>query len=250
MKCPICGYNNRTGAKFCLKCGTPQKSPGQSKKPIGGQRTIGLTAIVIIAVGLAALVMVSRPPDGQSAPVSGTDTSRTAPSPTPDSRLFWDDFEAGIKPDWLMRGDNFNAVNGRLVSEGALTGGVGDLTWTDYQVTLKGWRVSRSVILRFRVQDENNYVEMQCGWVSKSTSGCRWYKVSDGERKEIPATEHRNMPRRPSIELKGSTYRVVELETGQEIVRFVDDTVSYGGITLMVQSGEFELDGFEVDPLP
>ena len=45
-------------------------------------------------------------------------------------------------------------------------------------------------------------------------------------------------------------YRVADLETKDEIVRFADDTVSFGGVTLMVENGNFELDSFEVYPLP
>ena len=50
------------------------------------------------------------------------------------SLIFEDDFDAGIKRDWVMEGDNFGMVNGQLNSLGRLTAYVGDVNWDNYAV--------------------------------------------------------------------------------------------------------------------
>lgn len=260
MNCPKCGSKNRASAIFCIECGT-KLGLGQTKAT-KSWFSIGLAAIVIAVVGIGAYILGTRSSDGQATSGSGTDMpavtatqdatspaqtrpAPTTPSPTPDTRLFWDDFETGIKPDWNMKGDNYNAVDGRLVSVGSLEGNVGDYTWVNYRVVLTGYSYTY-MTLRLRVQDENSFMEMNCS-TGKRNASCTWSKVSGGKSKQVPGVTYR-LPWRPSIEVEGNTYRVVDLETNDTLVTFVDDTVSFGGIVLM--GNGLGLDQFEVYPLP
>ncbi len=70
-------------------------------------------------------------------PVPLTNTPTAIPpttTPTPDPRLFWDDFETGIRPEWQMSGNNYSMVNGQLSSLGWFTAYIGDTSWANYAV--------------------------------------------------------------------------------------------------------------------
>ena len=73
--------------------------------------------------------------------------------------LFFDDFKAGISPEWRMSGKNYASVNGRLVVEdGALESGiVGSESWRDYSINLSGFQApdGTDFYVDVRIQDRN-----------------------------------------------------------------------------------------------
>ena len=60
------------------------------------------------------VIVVTATPE----PILPTDTPPAAITPTQDPRLFSDDFETGISPEWNIEGDNFTMVEGSLSSLG------------------------------------------------------------------------------------------------------------------------------------
>jgi hypothetical protein len=198
-----------------------------------------------------------------STPLHPTVTFTPSPLPstatsTPDSRLFWDDFEEGIKPDWNMTGDNYASVNGKLIASGFLEGSIGGNTWTDYRISLiEGnyhfYVPALNVLLR--VQDSDNYMKLLCESRGDGNGyyGCDFFKILNGNEIKIPGSPFDPFPNDDfgvqtlQIEVEGSEYRVIH--NTDVIFRFTDNTFDSGGVILRYQKGrggEFELEGFEV----
>lgn len=193
-------------------------------------------------------------PTETPAPPTETPTPTTVPptvTPTPDPRLFFDDFEAGVKPEWGMSG-NFATVNGQLVIDRSLEGFVGDESWTNYAVTLNnvsfkqhGWE------LRLRIQDQNNYMVLKF-WGTNPPSW-EWSRVINGEQQKIPGANY-NFDRRLKrnslikVEAEGSAYRI--FINDQEVIYFTDNTFDRGGIGLIVTGAPINMGSVEVKRLP
>ena len=172
----------------------------------------------------------------------------TLPTPTPDIRLFWDNFETGIRPEWKISGQNFNSANGKLVSNGTFIASIGDHSWRNYRIVFTDWDWN-NITVRIRVQDDNNFVALKGVHFSRSWN-YNWHKISNGEWLVVPGLGS-TAPVKPSfaIEVQGNEYRLVDPKDGNIVARFVDDTVYYGGI-IIEASGNFSLGMIEVYPLP
>jgi hypothetical protein len=190
--------------------------------------------------------------------VPPTMTQPALPTATPDIRLFWDDFETGVKEEWNMRGNNFNSVNGKLTSNANLEGAAGDHSWINYRVILNWQNIGQRLNLRVRVQDDNNYMEVTCNPPPTNRPNrsptCNWYKVINGERWQIPQTNF-HLPQKVAFEIDNNAYRVLDVQNDRILLTFVDNTVSYGGFSLLVEASDrhnriFILDSIEVYPLP
>lgn len=180
-----------------------------------------------------------------------------SPTPTPDPRLFWDDFELGIKPKWGMLGDNFAVANGKLImGDGSLESQIiGDSGWQNYAIRLYGLDVpgrqtGQSFNILVRVQDRDNYIRLEIRDHGANGKQWHWHKVINGQSQEIPGT-HFGM--RPSgsefimLEIQDNIYRT--FIDGEQQVYFVDDTFSNGGI-VMKCNHEFSLDAIEIVGMP
>jgi hypothetical protein len=191
-------------------------------------------------------------PEGTATP---TATPTQPPSPTPDPRLFWDDFENGIKPDWHMQGERFASANGKLVASSSIETFIGDATWNNYIVLFHGLEVHSKWQLMVRAQDRDNYMMMQCTYNEAAGEiNCDWYKVQSGQEVQIPGTHSTSSgsPDPLRIEVQGNTYRF--FSNGEKKVTFTDDTYTNGGFGLRVMASEpwgiMQLDGFEVKLFP
>ncbi|HNS37684.1 MAG TPA: hypothetical protein PKM01_07850 [Anaerolineaceae bacterium] len=61
--------------------------------------------------------------------------TRIPPSATPDLRLFWDDFDQGLKPEWELLQGYCTMSNGMLVCpDGDSRIEVGDYSWSNYRL--------------------------------------------------------------------------------------------------------------------
>lgn len=177
------------------------------------------------------------------------------PTPTPDPRLFWDDFETGIKPEWGMSGNGFASVNGQLVVEDGLLESqvIGDSSWRNYKIKIYGYDVpDHTIRILIRVQDRDNYMSLDCrGVPGFYTYECTWHKVINGEDQSIPGS-YISFRRGYHIELleleiQDNVYRTSR--DGEQWLRFVDDTFNNGGFQLQV-NGSMAFEGFEVLTLP
>lgn len=197
---------------------------------------------------------VTPGPTDTPAPPTETPTLTPVPptvTPTADPRLFFDDFEAGVKPDWGMSG-NFATVNGRLVVEKSLEGHVGDETWTNYGITFNDLAFKNDWELRFRMQDKDNYMVIKFWDDYSAWRKWEWYKVVNGQEQKIPGTyvytgygQGGNLVR---IEVEGSTYRL--FIRSKEITSLTDNTFDRGGIGLIVTRAYLSMESVEVNRLP
>lgn len=189
-------------------------------------------------------------PTETPAPPTETPTPTPVPptvTPTPDPRLFFDDFEEGVKPDWGMSG-NFATVNGRLVVEKRLEGYVGDEAWTNYAITFNDLGFVNEWQLRLRTQDKDNYMVVKF-W-DRAWPRWQWYRVINGEEQKIPGTYiHRPYGNHDlRIEAEGSTYRL--FIDSEQITYFTDNTFDKGGIGVIVTSADLSMQSVEVNRLP
>lgn len=193
-------------------------------------------------------------------PVPPTNTPTTVPStstPTPDPRLFWDDFETGIRPEWQMSGNNYSMVNGQLSSLGWFTAYIGDTTWGNYAVEfdllyLIWSRYDFRILVRR--QSDTDYM----GWQLNTINGCtfRWVIVQRGQEKVIVNSETsiggwEECRGHYRIEVSGNTYRTYK--DGQMKLVFTNNELSSGNVGVVsTGKGEtnFKLDNFVVRRLP
>ncbi|MBN1315639.1 MAG: PASTA domain-containing protein [Anaerolineales bacterium] len=181
------------------------------------------------------------------------------PAPTPDPRLFWDDFESGIRPEWQAPASNFSVTNGQLIVEGGLWEPVviGDSSWRDYAIEFDTWRPSGSPTTfqaLVRVQDRNNYMLFRCFYPKGRNNGdCAWFKVVDGQEQQIAGTgfNHRwcqgGQRFLTKIDIDDNVFRI--FFDGEQLQYFVDDTFSQGGFQLRI-NGWMHFDGINVLALP
>jgi len=204
-------------------------------------------------------VVTATPTDGPpptNTPTGPTDTPTPLPptaTPTADPRLFWDDFENGLKPEWGMSGDPVAAVNGQLVMDkGSFRSAIiGDSSWQNYNIQLDNLDRYSRVDIQVRVQDNSNYMNFNC-YIASSYQYCGWHKVVNGEEIEIPGTntwmwELWHDGDTAEIEVEGNNYRLIVASS--PVIRFTDDTFTNGGFSLKGQN-KFRLKGIEVRALP
>jgi hypothetical protein len=233
-----------------------QYDPGVAEGAVISQDPPGGTQLEPCQGGVTIVVSLGPVPGPTAAPTKPPTPTPIPPTaaPTPDSRLFWDDFEMGVKPEWGMQGD-YTTVNGKLVAGQATEGYVGDLSWTDYAVVLHGFEQwCKQLDIKLRTQDRDNYIYL------RTTYGCsgisqkwEWFRVVDGQEKEIPGTRAEKWITGGGsllrIEVEGSTYRL--FLDGERLIYFNDDTFAKGGIGLLSPGeGPVTIDDLEVLPLP
>lgn len=236
-----------------------------SQDPAGGTRLDPCQGDVLIMISLPpppgptntpAPTYTPAPPTitPTPSPIPPTRTPVPSATPTPDPRLFWDDFETGIRSEWGMSGDNFISANGKLTSVGLTQGYIGDNAWANYQVTLARAQYSSGMILTIllRVQDRDNHMKMTCRNRTGGWYGCSWYRVVNGQEHIIPGTPHDSCYGWCTFQVEADrdgVYRM--LVNGEVKFRFVDTTFSSGGVGLILDGHQtYELDYFEVIKLP
>lgn len=230
-----------------------------SQNPPAGTRMEPCEGYITIVVSLGTVPQPTEPPTPTNTPAPPTLTPTPTPipptaTPTPDPRLFWDDFENGIKSEWDLTGNSFFSVDGFLTlgENGLLESTIIGNEWQNYKIILTDFFVGKSEI-RVRVQDRDNYMRLRCS--DKSWGVCFWEKVVNGEVEEIPGTRTGGLDRGNIasciIEVEGDIYRthIVEMGGGEEDNRFVDSTFTSGGIMLSAR-GDLRIGDFQVVTLP
>ena len=236
-------YNDLVAAGAVIS----QEAPaGTTLEPCQGD------VVVVVSLGSVPVPTQTQGPTETFVRPTETPTPTPVPptaTPTPDPRLFFDDFETGIRPEWHFLGETFSVTNGKLVLDGSVEGFVGDHGWDNYMVIFQEFAVGwGNMKILFRIQDRDNYMMFECN--RKAEHLCGWYKVINGEAKAIPGTEfwaglwdgHTLR-----FEMDGQIYRTF-LNTEQQGY-FVDDTFSNGGFGLRY-TGDFQLEGVEVRAMP
>lgn len=240
---------------------------------------IGLFVAVVAGVVVAWIIQDARfVPTPTAAPVAESVESATTqerestlvvpsatlpPSPipptptaTPDLRLFWDDFEMGIKPEWGMSGRGFAASNGSFVVQNGLGESqvIGDSSWQDYAVRLGGFFFNPDERIWFliRVQDRDNYMALECfdyyrgGW----EPACEWHKVVNGRDEVVPGTHTDRIPLDRgdddffTIEVQGNIYRT--FVNGEQKARFADNTFTGGGFAIRFDAESLRVGSIEI----
>jgi hypothetical protein len=80
--------------------------------------------------------------------------------------LFEDNFDTGIKPGWVINGNNYGSTNGQLLSKGWFNAQIGDSSWHNYAVEFDLKAIDDSFYDRgFRVlirrQSDTSYMGFQ-----------------------------------------------------------------------------------------
>jgi hypothetical protein len=222
---------------------------------------IGLVAIVTqggatqasMASTISAPTITPHPPTASPLPKytsTSTPLPTAIPTQTPDPRLFWDDFENGIKPEWGMTGQNFIAANGNLISKGQLQANIGNDSWKNYRVSLYDvpWELFYNVTILVRVQDMDNYMKVHCGRYQEYRN-CTWSRVINGKEQVFPGMPvYGKNSGTFTVEVDGNVYRLYS--SAEMFFRFVDNTFTQGGVSLVITDGDFQLGGFDVVSLP
>lgn len=162
--------------------------------------------------------------------------------PTPDTRLFWNDFEDGISPEWTITGNNYRIVNNTFQSSGELTAFVGDSSWTDYSaefVLQRGerWIMEDNLQIWIRHQPNSDHIELfVANWVNGGGSDVGVSVVRSGEHIKIPSGVVRiksdlGNQTRIRIEAKGQMYKIYA--DGQQVLSFSDNNFTSGGVGIV-----------------
>jgi hypothetical protein len=169
-----------------------------------------------------------------------TATSSPTAKPTLDLKLFGDDFEMGIKPEWGMSGQGYASTNGQLIVSGILESKiVGGKTWGDYEIRVNEFSLTgccTTVRFLMRAQDNSNYMQLTCR--EDNADGyaeCFWDIVVNGKSESIPGSTFGIMvggDHLLRVEVKGSQYTT--FWDSEQKVRFAKDTFSNGGISLRI----------------
>lgn len=101
---------------------------------------------------------------------TATPTKTPTRTPTPDPRLFWDDFDQGLKPEWDFALGEWRMVEEQMTvtkyAQGVALAYVGEATWSDYIVEVDAigldhsyWSGSENgLYILARVQDRQNFM--------------------------------------------------------------------------------------------
>lgn len=148
---------------------------------------------------------------------------------------------------------HFATVNGRLVVDRSrVEGYVGDATWTNYAITFNDLAFADGWEIRFRMQDQDNYMVIKFWDSYGRRRKWEWYKVVSGEEQKIPGTYVEtkygwggNLLR---IEAEGNIYRL--LIGSHEVTSLADNTFDKGGIGFIVRGAHLSMESVEVSRLP
>jgi len=210
---------------------------------------------IVISLGPPPLPTDTPGPTATFTPIPPTAT------PTPDPRLFWDDFENGLKPEWGSSGNGFSSTNGKLIIQNGLwESSVIANNQPNYKITLDDFRIKakscdREKILQFqfRIQDKDNYMLLK-GTTHGNQQGWAWFKVIAGQEQPIPGTEFGgyyfqsdHTPWITAIEVQDNAYRT--FVDGEQEIHFFDDTFQTGGVLFRL-NGCAEIGGVEIRSLP
>ena len=162
-----------------------------SQKPAAGTHMEPCTGLIDIVVSLGPVPTLTPRPATATPRATATPEATATPtaSATPDDRLYFDDFEDGIKPELGIKGANFTAINGRLKSEGVLEAAIGDSSWRNYAVSFLQMPEMRGMAaqFKFRVQDKDNYMLVRV----RMDNGVGWtvLRVVGGEEQAVPGAD-------------------------------------------------------------
>lgn len=234
-----------------------------SQKPAADTRLEPCTGDVIIVVSLGGPSIPTETPAPPTVtptftPVPPTSTFTPVPptaTVTPDPRLFWDDFEEGIKLEWNFQGDGAHSINGQLIVDGYAETNLGGNVWDNYVITLYKLMWDRNDIrIRIREQDRDNYLLIlfsNCKTCAGAYEYFECFIVKNGQENPIPQTKVGvGYSKDFRIEVEGNKYRV--FSNGERLIFFVDDTFTTGGVNLhfVHSSGQTSMDAFEIRSWP
>lgn len=171
--------------------------------------------------------------------------------------LYQEPFETGaggFRPEWSVDAAydaSYLTENGELVTEGYVAAYVGDDYWYDYSVTFGNADYSEITDFQVmvRMQDEDNYIGMQC-FVTDGRLACEGRKVVDGQEGPVQGFQATTsmcaigqLECVLTLDALQDQYKV--LVNGEERISFVDDTFVQGGVGFVVD-GKWVVDFIEI----
>jgi hypothetical protein len=205
---------------------------------------------IVIAAGVLALGLTGI----EAAQSQERDSSKL-------EEIFKDNFENGIRKDWVMIGDNFSVVNGHLNASGIFTAHVGDVNWEDYVVEFQV--IDLPMYSEFGVvvrrQSDEDYMALHVLRRPPRLCILSWITVRNGMEQELvnSKTEIKDRDRSKSspctgdykIEVLGNTYRVYRNNRMAVSIASVSQSSSRGNVGLIASKerrNSFVIDNFNV----
>ncbi len=202
------------------------------------------------------VLFTSTPPPPTAIPTSAPTPTNESPSTPSPIVLFEDNFDTGIKSEWVLDNNASNLTGGQLVSSAPVTTQLPSdgSVWTDYRVSFDfaAGNNLTTLDLKMRWQDDQNYLVMKCAADSDGAPlSCDWHRFAGGQGTPIIATEF-SLPQVGSVAVEaiGNKYRVVGT-AGEQLKEFEDlvNTVASGGIVFSTTGQALYLDYFKVEAL-
>jgi hypothetical protein len=226
-----------------------------SQSPSAGEK-IPCQSEVTIVISLGS---TPTPPSPSNTPPLSANTPPPTdtpfpPSPTPDPRLFWDDFETGLRPEWGITGSNFSLVNGYFVMQGGnfQTATIGDSTWHNYRIKIYNLFINQAAWAQIsvRVQDSKNFMYARCSVAGSGSAdvNCYWGKVVDGQDQAIPGagfSYERYNGHLLQIEVKDNFYKAF-LDNDAQLISLIDTTINSGGFSMYGTGRSIQFGAVEV----
>lgn len=169
----------------------------------------------------------------------------TLPTSTPQPLtvvFFSDNFDQGLKPDWLVLGGDWLVIEERLTPVRYEFGSpaqisVGDQNWTNYDIELEVGGLTteyegiNNLTFRPRYQDRNNSPYFAIGG-RQAVCGVR----RDGRDSPLPAVEYNSASARIKINTIDNKFEL--FVNDRKICSFRDNNFQYGG--LLIESRQFQ----------
>lgn len=210
---------------------------------IASAPTIDATGTAMREIATANAILTQTAPTNTPMPTdTPTMTPTSTPTIVPGTVLFEDDFSDGKSDQWVIESGEPFVVNEAITGTGLWTMSVGDLNWTNYEVSFdySGLGCDRSnFAVGMRAQDVGNMIRLTwCG----NLHG--WQIYENGQIQQVPNT---GFTRQPSVRITvvGNEYSVVGGSS------FVDEENLYptGKVILFVGEGLI-IDNFKITALP
>ena len=217
--------------------------------------TIGTSVPPTSAVAESDPALQELPLDQSNTP------TLVSPTPTIDTTvLFFDDFNDGIKQDWVEDYGEWRMVNGNLVSVNYVDETarifVGNPDWTDYTINIEtgsftsNFIKGNAVAILARVQDSSNYV-----WFLVNYSGVICGIKRDGIDTTFSSFRDSGIyegDHRALVSAEGNKYTF--LINDEQICEFEDNTFLKGNVGLWATPDMRErnpwIDNFKVTQIP
>lgn len=158
------------------------------------------------------------------------------PSPTLNPNIFFDDFEDGLDPAWVVVMGKPSIANGKLSAVETTVLSIGDSSWRDYEIEfdikIPGTRCSLSSSSEFlgvRATDLDNMLLYLFAWCD-----AEWKYLANGEQVAIPNT-HTTGLKEVHVVVRVEGNKITVHRQSELITSFIDEDYQSGYVYLRIK---------------